>query len=46
MLSEHSDCSGFLDENGHDLSLSELSNRFVFREEINTNGYNRLFVAS
>lgn len=46
MLSEHSDCSGFLDENGHDLSLSELSNRFVFREEINTYGYNRLFVAS
>lgn len=46
MLSDQTDCSGFVDENGNEFPLSELSNRFMFREEVYTKGYNRLFKAS
>lgn len=46
MLSDQTDCSGFVDENGNELSLSELSSRFMFREEVYIKGYNRLFKAS
>lgn len=46
MLSKHTDCSGFVDDDGNEFSFSELNNRFMFREEVYSKGYNRLFIAS